>query len=266
MLTGIPSVYTVHGVHMGGYGVVKSFLYRLFERFCSQFTCRVIAVSEGEKREILKNRLVPEPKISVINNGVVIPEECVTPAYGPPWPVISFSRFDFSKNSIFLKNIVQELWKIGRLDDFVFYVIGDGKDRDALIDFAFKNDFSRIIICPGQSSSPHDAFEGALCYLSTSRWEGLPLSVLEAMAHGLPVVATDVVGNRDAVIDGQSGLLYPEGEECRAVKALLEIADAPVERRIAMGKFGRKLVVETHDVRKMASNTFQVLRESCCKV
>lgn len=265
ILTRIPSVYTVHGVHMGCYGFLKSFFYRMLEYFLSFFTFRAIAVSDGEKKEILRNKLIPEHKISIINNGVVIPKECASPALSPPWPIISFSRFDFQKNSLFILNIVQHLRRIGRLGDFIFYVVGDGNDRDILKDLANKEDFTRVIICPGHSSCPHEAFEGALCYLSTSRWEGLPLSVLEAMAHALPVVATDVVGNRDAVIDGQSGLLYPEGDGYLAAKALLYIADASIERRVAMGKYGRKVVVENHDVRKMADSTYSILRRCSCK-
>jgi len=260
LLCGIPAVHTFHGVHLQAYGPFKRQLYRLYERCASLFTRRGIAVSQGERAEILRQGLMPESKLDVVDNGVVIPISEALPAVGPPWAVISFSRFDIQKNSMVIVEIAQELRAQGRLDEFVFHVVGDGPDREKLLALASESGFSEKIFCPGATLAPHDTFAGALCYLSTSKWEGLPLAVLEAMAHGLPVVATDVVGNRDAVSSGETGFLYPEGDPKSAASSLIFLSEN-AERRTAIGKCARKFVVEAHDVQRMAERTFQILRD-----
>lgn len=262
MLCGIPIVHTFHGVHMQAYGPLKQRLYRLYERCASLFTSRGIAVSQGERAEILRQGLMPDSKLSVVDNGVMIPAKPSLSPVGPPWAVISFSRFDIQKNSIFLLDILQELLAQRRLHEFVFHVVGEGPGREKLIALAGDSGFSERIFCPGATLAPHDSFAGALCYLSTSKWEGLPLAVLEAMAHGLPVVATDVVGNRDVVFSGQTGFLYPDGDAKSAASSLIWLSENP-ERRTGIGQRARNFVTEAHDVQRMAERTFQILREVC---
>lgn len=262
LLCGIPAVHTFHGVHLQAYGPLKRQLYRFYERCASLFTRRGIAVSQGERVEILRQGLMPDSKLSVVENGVVIPAAPSLPPVGPPWAVISFTRFDIQKNSIFLLEILQELLAQGRLHEFVFHVVGEGPDRERLIALAGDLGFSERIFCPGATLAPHGTFAGALCYLSTSKWEGLPLAVLEAMAHGLPVVATDVVGNRDVVSNGQTGFLYPEGDAKSAASSLIWLSENP-EQRAAIGQHGRNFVAEAHSVQRMAAQTFQILREVC---
>jgi glycosyltransferase involved in cell wall biosynthesis len=257
LLTGLPCAHTFHGVHMREYGSKQS-LYRLLERCLSLFTRAAIAVSEGERAQILAAGLMPAAKIHLIPNGVEIPETTTGQAAGPPFRVISMSRFDYQKNSGLLINIAQTLRQRGRLEDFRFVVVGDGPDRAGVMATAHTNGLADYLECPGARPDPHACFADALCYLSTSRWEGLPLAVLEAMAHGLPAVATDVMGNREAVINGETGFLYPEGAADAAASALCLLADEP-ERRQALGERAREYVRQRHDARKMAADTLALL-------
>jgi len=64
--------------------------------------------------------------------------------------------------------------------------------------------------------------------LSASLWEGFPTVLLEAMAQGTPVVATDVSGSRELVIDGETGLLAPSGDPQRLAESIETILDDPV--------------------------------------
>ena len=169
------------------------------------------------------------------------------------------SRFDYQKNSEFLIDILESLRRLGRLDDFRIVAVGDGAGRIGLETLARERGLADFLHCPGASPEPHVFFAGALCGLSTSRWEGMPLAVLEAMAHGLPAVATDVVGNRDAVRHGETGFLYPEGEAEAAAAALCRLADEPDLRR-NMGERAGGYVRRRHDARKMADRTLELLR------
>ena len=87
--------------------------------------------------------------------------------------------------------------------------------------------------------------------------EGLPLSILEAMAAGLPVVTTDVGGNREAVIDGETGLLVPPGDPYALADAL-ENLWKDREIRSSMGKAGRLRVEEHFSAEKMVAETERI--------
>ena len=85
----------------------------------------------------------------------------------------------------------------------------------------------------GLRSDVPDLMQAADGFLMTSRWEGLPMVLLEAGASGLPVVATDVGGSRDAVLDGVSGYLTPAADP-GALGAGDRQGDRPADRRLAM--------------------------------
>jgi glycosyltransferase involved in cell wall biosynthesis len=82
-----------------------------------------------------------------------------------------------------------------------------------------------------------------------SLMEGISLTLLEAMAQGLPVVATHVVGNPEVVVEGQNGLLVPPAAPVDLARALLRLGrDPEVGRR--MGLAGRRRAVQCFDVRR----------------
>ena len=78
-------------------------------------------------------------------------------------------------------------------------------------------------------------------YVSSSLWEGLPLSVLEAMAFRLPVAATDVTGNSEAVENNITGFLFPEKDPLSSGNSILKLIDNP-GLRLSMGLLGREKV------------------------
>jgi glycosyltransferase involved in cell wall biosynthesis len=80
-------------------------------------------------------------------------------------------------------------------------------------------------------------------YVSSSLWEGLPVAVLEAMAFGIPIVATDVIGNREAVSHNASGLLVPTQSPVDLGQAILSLIGNP-ELKKSMGEAGRKRVAD----------------------
>lgn len=259
-MTGIPCVHTFHGVHMEEYGPVRKWLYRIAEKGMSLLTRTGITVSTGEKAQIVAEGLMPATKLHLIENGVAVPDASSSLSVTPPHRVISISRFDMQKNSEFLVDILEALQCAGRLNDFRLIVVGDGFGREPLLAMARARHLDGALECVGTMVKPQELFEGALCYVSTSRWEGMPLAVLEAMAHGLPPVVTDVVGNRDVVAHGVTGMLYAEGDAHAAASALMQLADTP-DLRAGLAGRAREHVRRHHDVRVMASATFDLLRD-----
>ncbi len=81
-------------------------------------------------------------------------------------------------------------------------------------------------------------------FVLSSRWEGLPRSILEAMRAGLPVIASDVGGVREAVVEGETGFLIPRGDAATLEERLRDLLSSP-RLRGEMGKAGRRLYEES---------------------
>ena len=88
-------------------------------------------------------------------------------------------------------------------------------------------------------------------FVLSSRHEGLPLSAVEAMAAGRPVVVTDVGGNRELVTPGVNGLIMPSGDSVRFATALIEMIEQP-ERRLAYGRAAREFVSRQFAIQTIA--------------
>lgn len=93
-----------------------------------------------------------------------------------------------------------------------------------------------------------------------STYEGLPLAILEAMAAGLPVVATAVAGNSEAVEDGVSGLLVPPESAAALAEALISLLLDPA-RRQQMGEAGRRRVAERFAIERVVERHLALLRQ-----
>ena len=257
--TGVPAVHTFHGLHVGEYGAVKKALYLLVERILGWFTTSAICVSDGERQLIEAARFIAPEKLRTVVNGVAIPQQRPPIAPPPPLRIISVSRYDHQKYPELVVDIANVLRRLHPQLSFLISVLGDGDQRhrcQELIDGASLGDFVHL---PGPTSHPRDAFRNAHVYLSTSRWEGMPLAVLEAMSEGLPVVATDVVGNRDAVRDGKNGLLFPLDEPETAAASLVAMSETSL--RTAAGQKAREMVEKHYSVAQMAAKTAAVYDE-----
>jgi glycosyltransferase involved in cell wall biosynthesis len=85
-------------------------------------------------------------------------------------------------------------------------------------------------------------------FVLSSAWEGLPMVLLEAAASALPIVATDVGGSRDAVVDGTSGYLVPARQPEDLARAMLMVMELPDDERQEMGGAGRAHMIRTFDL------------------
>ncbi len=103
-----------------------------------------------------------------------------------------------------------------------------------------------------------DVMQAADAFVMTSRWEGLPMVLLEAGASGLPIVATDVGGTRDAVVDGVSGVITPVGNPAATARAMASVMEKRTEDRRAMGEAGRAHVRGAFDIASV-SDTWERL-------
>jgi glycosyltransferase involved in cell wall biosynthesis len=104
---------------------------------------------------------------------------------------------------------------------------------------------------------PRDWLERADVFAHTSRWEGFGIVLLEAMLAGLPIVATRVSAIPEIVVDRETGLLVPAGDDEAVAAGLVELIDAPA-RRAAFGEAGRRRALDEFSVARMTDSTIEV--------
>lgn len=139
------------------------------------------------------------------------------------------------------------------LENFELLYVGDGELRKSLEDTVERSSFSKKIHFLGW----RDDIPRLLCSLDIfvlpSRWEGLPLAILEALGTGLPVIASDIPGNKDAVTEEIDGILFSAESQVELELALEKLIKDPA-LRIAMGKSGRMHMVHRASIDRRVEN------------
>lgn len=257
----IPVIHTFHGLHIEEYSSLKKQMYILLEKTFSTFSETIIAVSNGEADLLIKNGMVPERKIKIIPNGVKIPlVNHDSPQKTKEHIVLSITRFDYQKNSELIIPIIQYLKSVKRLDEFCFFLLGTGPGKTSLEESIINLGFENKVIFTGTVDKPSKLISQCFCYLSTSRWEGMPLAVLEAMAYGKPVVASSVVGNKDLIQHNQNGFLFDIKSPEEAANFLIRLADNKDLREVFTTN-AIKMTNEKYSVERMANETSEVYRQ-----
>ncbi|HEX9250883.1 MAG TPA: glycosyltransferase [Ignavibacteriaceae bacterium] len=223
----IKVIFTFHGLHIDKYSPLKKKLYILYEQFFSRFTDLFISVSNGEKDNCIRHKIFNSQKSKVVYNSIpeLINQKSKTDLRVEldlpieKFIVLSIVRFSFAKN-------IEDTIAIADLlkpdQRFLIVLVGDGETR-AEIESEIKNRKLNNILLPGFKNNPLDYIATSDVYLSTSRWEGLPYSLIEASMMGLPSVASDVVGNNEVVKNDFNGKLFKPGNLKAAAQSIIEI-------------------------------------------
>lgn len=162
------------------------------------------------------------------------------------------------------KGVAELVEAVARLRDggreVTVAVAGGGPEEAELHRRAAELGVASAVRLLGQRSDIGDLLRAADAFCLPSRHEGLPVSVLEAMDAGLPVVATAVGGVPTLVLDGETGLLVEPREPEALAEALAGLADHP-ERRAALGAGGRALVAGHYSLGAVAARYAELYRE-----
>lgn len=208
-LLGIKQVYyTPHGymVQNPQISQKKRMLYGYIERILAKkFTTKNIHVSRGEAAIAEKSNIVSREKSLVIYNGMDIPSYSKNKE-DKYFNIVTIARMDEQKNPWDAIKIVESL-----LNDYPYIkytYIGDGKFYNEIVKYVHENNLQDNIILPGFLENPYKVLEGADLFLLTSLYEGLPYSLIEAIAYSVPLLGSDVTGNNEIIINNYNGLLY----------------------------------------------------------
>lgn len=230
LITGVPHLHTPHGIHTANYGKLMRVIYYSYEKLTGFLNKTIIFVSPSEQETASKIGLWKNIPRVIVPNGVSIintPPDIEKKnklrdsldTQHDALVIVALSRFDIAKNMMEAANVAHQLKANSKI---IFWFLGDGDDRQSVQDWCTEHGIKNVRF-PGFVNDPIKYLSSADIYLSTSRWEGLPLAVLEAMSLGIPVIASNVVGNKDAVSHDISGFLYPLGQPKIAAAYISEL-------------------------------------------
>jgi glycosyltransferase involved in cell wall biosynthesis len=262
----VAAIHTFHGVHYNAYSPLGQRIYLALERRLSGWTHTIINVSASQHAEALGLRLVRPEKDVTIVNGIdvdeierrIIQSTVRREALGLTTDDIvigSVSRFDPIKQIDLLVDTLQLLKP--RLPHLILLLVGGGQEEQRIRRLVFERGLQKSVIFTGSLPDVLNLYPVFDLYIAASQKEGLPLSLVEAMAAGLPVVATDVPGHRDVVVHGETGMLTPPGDTTALAKAVASLV-SDLARCKAMGESGRWRAHKEFDVRSMVEATAQV--------
>ncbi len=151
--------------------------------------------------------------------------------------LVCVGRFEPQKNQKLLLRAFAEVHK--QCPEAILELVGDGYLRSELEALVAELGLGDCVIMEGVSADVAGRLNRADVFVLSSDFEGLPVSVLEAMACGLPVVSTDAGGTRDIVINEENGLIVPVGDQAALQDAMLRLCRDPALRR-TMGEKSRE--------------------------
>jgi glycosyltransferase involved in cell wall biosynthesis len=251
----IPVVFTVHGwAFTPGVPGSRAAVYRRLERLAGPLASRLITVSEFDRRLALEARIAAPDRIVTVHNGMpdVPPALRADPARTPP-KIVMVARFEPQKDHATL------IRALGGLRDLPWELdlIGEGPGMPAMQALAGQLGVAERIRFLGQRTDVHRLVAEAQLAALITNWEGLPLSILEAMRAGLPVVASDVGGIAETIRDGQTGYLVGRGKVDSVREQLGRLLGDPVLRR-SFGAAGRALYERQFTLEHCVSRTLAV--------
>jgi len=248
-LAGVPVIiHTPHGhIFWGYFGRLKTRVYILLEKISALITDRLVMLTEQEKRDHLGVHVAPEEKFTVVHSGVDlgrfkkvivdpsemkrklgIPEDSLvvgtagrlTPVKGPEY---------FIQAAEEITAVRQDIW-------FVF--LGDGELRDQLEAMVEQLGLKENVKFLGWRQDVADVMSVFDIFVLPSLNEGMGRVLIEAMVLGKPIVASNIGGIPDLVIDGENGFLFPVGDVGALADGINRLIQSPGMRK-KMGECGK---------------------------
>jgi glycosyltransferase involved in cell wall biosynthesis len=232
-LARVPHIATIHGRQYVTEAPRRIGAYRLLRRL----GVPIVAVSEDLRGYLAKGFRLERGDLRLVHNGIALPN-----AFQVEWGRREELR-QKSRTSIGLPSVGPLLVCVGNLypvkdhaslvrvlpelPEAQLAIAGRGDEESNLRALAAELGVAERLHLLGLRDDVDAILAAADVFVQPSRSEGLPLAVLEAMAHGLPVVATAVGGIPEAIEDQKSGLLVPQGDSAAMARALRQILESP---------------------------------------
>lgn len=245
-------ICTAHNTHEGGRLLER--LLRATDALCDLNT----QVSAAGAARYIDAGIVPAHKMLHVGNGLDLSGErpddraqtrqALSPDDAFTW--LAVGRLEAAKD---WPNLIRAFNRLQDADapPAQLLIVGDGSLRDEIHALAAASPAAARIRFLGLRDDVPALMRAADGYVMSSAWEGLPMVLLEAGASALPAVATDVGGNREVVLDGETGLLVPARDDAALATAMRRLMTMSSPERAGLGRRGREHVLKHYDMAEL---------------
>ena len=251
----IPCVFTAHGWSFTtGIPEPNRTIYRTLEKATASLADKIICVSEHDRAIGIKAGM-DSAKLLTVHNGMkdITPNFMANPVGSQPIKVAMIARFDRQKDHATLIEAFQGL-------NAELILIGDGPSMLKTQQQVEKLNIAKKVQFLGFRQDISQILAQVQIFTLISNWEGLPCTIIEAMRAGLPVVASDVGGVNEIVIDGQTGYVIPRGDAVTLRQKLAYLIDNE-SARTSMGILARQKYESELTFKHMYDKTLAVYEQ-----
>ncbi len=254
-LARVPSVFTAH---TWCFAEATSWTWKAvgipLERLAGLCASRIITVSDANRALAQRHHIARPDKFVTVHNGIADCPWRAQPGSGAVPRIVMVARFSEQKAQSLLIDAVA-----GIRQPFRLLLVGDGPARPAAEAQVERLGLGQRVEFAGNRLDVPQILATSHVFALFTRWEGFPISILEAMRAGLPVVASDVNGVREAVADGFTGFTVPAGDVA-AFRHRLELLLRDATLRERMGAAGRRRFEREFTVGQMLQRVAEVYR------
>jgi glycosyltransferase involved in cell wall biosynthesis len=259
-----PILFTEHGRHQPDYPRRKRIV---ANRLLLGRRDRVVAVGEAVRQALIDNEGIPRRRIEVVYNGIDTSvfgsgqegREATRRELGlggDELAILQVARLDYLKDHL---TAVRTMARVVRQTRARLLLAGEGPEGPAIRDLVEREGLQDRVVFLGLRGDVARLMHAADIFLLTSVSEGIPLTILEAMAAGLPVVSTHVGGTGE-VVTGETGFLAPARDDAALADALLRLAADPALRQ-RLGEAGRHRARMKFDEQPWAERHLAIYQE-----
>jgi glycosyltransferase involved in cell wall biosynthesis len=243
-------------------GMERRWRYRV-NRATHPLADRVICVSQGVADFVTQQVGIPSHKITVIPNGIELHSFERLPDKRQARTDLGFPSDGLLVGTVArldpVKRLDVLLEALASLPNVNAVIVGDGSERAKLMALSDRLELEGCTHFAGQQEHVLPWLAAMDVFVLSSDWEGMSNALLEAMAAGLPVVATAVGGSPEVVIDGVTGLLVPPRDPEALTQAIARLLHDPGLRG-QMGEAGRERVLRDYSIERMVERTQALYR------
>lgn len=259
-IAGVPVViHTYHGTVFRGYfGSLRSRLFLEIERAVARVTTRLVAITAGQRRELIALGIGGAAKVVGIPLGLDLAPFIDVPSRAEARRLLGLSADEpvvaIVARLVPIKDVGLFLRALARLSSpATALIVGDGEERAGLEAQAAALGITPRCRFMGWQRDVRLVYAAADVVALTSRNEGSPVSIIEAMAAGRAVVCTDVGGVADVVTSGVSGMLVTSGDADALAASIHRLLGDP-ELRQRLGTEARRAVYPRYDVSRLVTD------------
>ena len=230
--------------------------HNLIDRLTAKFCCKIISNSLAGKDFLIKEVGIPEDKLLVVPNGIDVKDSIqVVQREDKSVSIVVVASLTLKKGHLYLFKAFQKLLYVNK--DIYLTVIGDGPLRKELEELSHSLKIYRNVKFSGFQDNIEKYFEQADIFVLPSLWEGMPVALMEAMACGLPCIASNVGGVGELIDNNVNGILIEPKDIDALYSSMLRLISDSAERN-NLGINARQKILDYYSKKAMISKLEEI--------